>query len=255
MKKLLFIYSILLLTFSNSLLGQTTFLLHGVHVPPKNHANFESQEIEYSSLLAQDFVNSGKLRGWALLKRVSGIGHGQDYKFNYFWVHAFDNIEQMVAHKNSPFWTKFEEKFGFKNSKLKGNGISKSGTYYFMIQDEFSTGPGKYIILNDGKANNVQTAIDLGKETGKIFKKNSKKTGMKGWGVATIIAPQDKHNDSNIFYWDSYDSLEGVMKHLANQAAVSDIPVDMSTKFLNNLPNGFTHRNVTEVIAQTKPKN
>ena len=85
MKKLLFVLSILLLTFSHSLLGQTTFLLHGVHVPPKNHANFESQEIEYSSLLAQDFVNSGKLRGWALLKRVSGIGHGQDYKFNYFY--------------------------------------------------------------------------------------------------------------------------------------------------------------------------
>ena len=30
---------------------------------------------------------------------MSGIGDGQDYKFNYFWVHAFDNIDQMVAHK------------------------------------------------------------------------------------------------------------------------------------------------------------
>ena len=39
-----------------------------------------------------------KCRGWALLKRVQGIGDAEDYKFNYFWVHAFDNIEQMVAH-------------------------------------------------------------------------------------------------------------------------------------------------------------
>ena len=65
-----------------------------------------------------------------------------------------------------------------------------------MIQDEFSTGPGKYIILNDGKVNNIQTAIDLGKETGKIFKKNSKKSGIKGWGVATIIAPPSVQCDA-----------------------------------------------------------
>tara|TARA_X000000950_G_C13744272_1_gene589823 strand:- start:769 stop:888 length:120 start_codon:yes stop_codon:yes gene_type:complete len=39
-----------------------------------------------------------------------------------------------------------------------------------MIQDEFSTDPGKYILLNDGKANNIHTATNLGKETGEIFK-------------------------------------------------------------------------------------
>ena len=131
----------------NNLNAQRTFVLHGVNVPYQNQENFESQEIEYNSKLAQDYVDSGKMRGWALLKRVSGIGDAEDYKFNYFWVHAFDNIEQMVAHKEDPFWGKFEDKFGFKSSKLKGNGISKSGMYHFMTQDEFNTGQGKYIIF------------------------------------------------------------------------------------------------------------
>ena len=252
MKKIYFLLFTFLFIYSNSLFAQRTFILHGVHVPNKNQENFESQEIEYNSKLAQDFVDSGKMRGWALLKRVRGIGDSEDYKFNYFWVHAFDDIEQMVAHAKNPFWGKFEDRFGFKSSKLKGNGISKNGMYHFMTQDEFNTGQGKYIILNDGKVKNIPAAIELGKKTGNIFKKNSKKTGMTGWGVATIIAPQDKHNDSNIFYWDIYDSMEGVMKHMANQGAVLDVPTDMVEKFSSNLPNGFTHRNITEIIIGTK---
>ena len=59
------------------------------------------------------------------MKRVSGIGDGQDYKFNFFWVHAFDNIDQIVAHKNNPFWTKFEEKFGFKIVNSKAMAFQK----------------------------------------------------------------------------------------------------------------------------------
>ena len=75
-------------------------------------------------------------------------------------------------------------------------------------------------------------------------------------GVATIIAPQDKHNDSNIFYWDIYDSLEGVMKHMANQGAVSYLPGDLVEKFLMKIifPDGFSHRNITEIIIGTSPK-
>ena len=176
MKNYNFLLFTLLFISTNILIAQRTFVLHGVNVPYQNQENFESQEIEYNSKLAQDFVDSGKMRGWALLKRVQGIGDAEDYKFNYFWVHAFDNIEQMVAHKENPFWEKFEDKFGFKTNKLKGNGISKSGIYHFMTQDEFNTGQGKFIILNDGKVNDIEAAIELGKKTGKSFKKNSRKT-------------------------------------------------------------------------------
>ena len=114
-------YTFLLLTFLftsiNILNAQRTFVLHGVNVPYQNQQNFESQEIEYNSKLAQDYVDSGKMRGWALLKRVQGIGDAEDYKFNYFWVHAFDNIDQMVAHKENPFWEKFEGKCNIREVK------------------------------------------------------------------------------------------------------------------------------------------
>ena len=39
-----------------------------------------------------------------------------------------------------------------------------------MTQNEFNTGQGKYIILNDGKVNDIQAAIELGIENGKIIK-------------------------------------------------------------------------------------
>ena len=57
----------------------------------------------------------------------------------------------MGAHQNTPLWLKFEDKFGFKPSKIKGNGISKGGTYCFKIYNEFSADQGKYIILTTGK--------------------------------------------------------------------------------------------------------
>ena len=40
-------------------------------------------------------------------------------------------------------------------------------------------------------------------------------------GVATIIAPQDKHNTSNVFYWDIYDTLANAdFKHMAGEKFV-----------------------------------
>ena len=98
--------------------AQGVFYLHGVSVPYKFQENFESNEKEYFSKLAQDYVNSGKMQGWALLKRVPGIGHAQDYNYNYFWVHGFESIDQMVSAQADPFWNKFESKFKNKPSEL-----------------------------------------------------------------------------------------------------------------------------------------
>lgn len=244
-----------LLMFAVNISAQGVFYLHGVSIPQKYQANFESNEKEYFSKLAQDYVNSGKMQGWAVLKRVPRIGHAQDYKFNYFWVHGFESIDQMVSAQADPFWNKFESKFKKKPSELlKESQSERSGTYYFKTYDQFSTGQGKYVILNDGKVKDIQMALDMGKQTGKIFKKNSKKSGMKGWGVATVIAPQDKHNKSNVFYWDIYDTLANAMKHMAGEAAILDIPDEMAGKFYENLPDGFSHRNITEIIIGTTPK-
>ena len=69
--------------FAVNISAQGVFYLHGVRVPYKFQENFESNQKQYFSKLAQDYVNSGKMQGWALLKRVSRVGDSEDYKFNY----------------------------------------------------------------------------------------------------------------------------------------------------------------------------
>ena len=99
------------------------------------------------------------MQGWALLKRVSRVGDSEDYKFNYFWVHGFESIDQMVSAQADPFWNNFESKFKNKPSELlKESQSKKSGIYYFKTYDQFSTGQGKYVILNDGKVKDIQMA-------------------------------------------------------------------------------------------------
>ena len=250
MKRLLFA---LLFLISLSISAQGAFMLHGVNIANDDKEAFESIQVKYLSKLAQDEVNAGRMMGWALLKRVPRIGDASDYKFNYFWVHSFENIEQMVDRK--PFWTNFKNKFGMDRSSLAGYKSKGNGTYYFKSITEFQTGDiGKYVILNDGRPNDLQKALSLSKKAGKIFEKNAKKHGMTGWGVATTIAPQDKHNMSNIFFWDIYDSMKGVMKHLAYESVIAEVPEEMNNEFNENMPEGFMHRNVCEILVATVPK-
>ena len=72
--------------------------------------------------------------------------------------------------------------------------------------------------------------------------------------MATTIVPQDMHNLSNIFFWDVYDSMSGVMKHLAFESVYAEIPISLLEKFDANMPNGFNHRNICEILAFTEPK-
>ena len=250
MKNSLFI---LLVFVSSFLTAQNYFFLHGVKISNQDSKAFESIQIEYLSKLAQDEVNAGRMRGWVLLKRVPGIGDASDYKFNYFWVHSFDNIDQMVNRK--PFWQNFKAKFGIERKSLGSYKINGSGRYFFKTVTQFQTEDvGKYVILNDGRPKNLNTTIELAKEGGKHFEKNAQKHGMTGWGMATTIAPQDMHNLSNVFFWDIYDSMSGIMKHLAFESVYVEVPNELKEKFNDNMPNGFNHRNVCEILAFTNPK-
>ena len=134
MKNSLFI---LLVFVSSFLTAQNYFFLHGVKISNQDSKAFESMQIEYLSKLAQDEVNAGRMRGWVLLKRVPGIGDASDYKFNYFWVHSFDNIDQMVNRK--PFWQNFKAKFGIERKSLGSYKINGSGRYFFKTVTQFQT--------------------------------------------------------------------------------------------------------------------
>ena len=244
---------VLLTLFSCILSAQSIFFLHGVKISNKDSKAFESIEMEYMSKLAQDEVNAGRMRGWALLKRVPGIGDASDYKFNYFWVHSFDNIDQMVDRKL--FWQNFKSKFGIEISSLGPVSWKGNGRYFFKTVTEFQTGDaGKYVILNDGKPESLEKAMELAIKGGEYFEKNAKKHGMTGWGMATTIAPQDMHNESNIFFWDVYDSMSGVMKHMALESVIAEVPNELNEAFSASMPDGFNHRNICEILAVTEPK-
>ncbi|MDA9628571.1 hypothetical protein N9S47_01915 [Flavobacteriaceae bacterium] len=47
---------------------------------------------------------------------------------------------------------------------------------------------------------------------------------------------------------------KNVMKHMENEAAVLNLPNEISSKFLNNLPDGFNHRNIAEFYYWHKTK-
>ena len=92
------------------------------------------------------------------------------------WVHGFESIDQMVSAQADPFWNKFESKFKKKPSELlKESQSKKSGIYYFKTYDQFGTGQGKYVILNDGKVKDIKLALDWEKQTINIFGKRIEK--------------------------------------------------------------------------------
>tara|TARA_B100000941_G_scaffold287950_1_gene264012 strand:- start:984 stop:1742 length:759 start_codon:yes stop_codon:yes gene_type:complete len=249
MKKLILL-SILL--FGISINAQEVFFLHGIKV--ENTENFEQREIQYLSELAQDEVDEGRMVRWILLRKVNSIGNPDESKYNYMWVHRFADIKQMVNRK--PFWQNMEAKFGDVSNFIWGSnvGSSSSGRYFWKIEGEIpQQEPSKYVILNTATPSDVGKVVELTNNiANKYFKKNMKKSGIKGWGVASKIAPvHHKNSPATIFFWDAYNDMEGIMGHLANEAAISDVPESMVNELYTYMPDGWNFREVWEVIAST----
>ena len=238
--------------FSISITAQGVFFLHGVKV--NNTKDFEQREIQYLSQLAQDEVDDGRMVAWILLRKVNSIGNPDESKYNYMWVHRFSDIKQMVNRK--PFWENMEAKFGDVSNFIWGSdvGVTSSGRYFWKIEGEIpQQEPSKYVILNAAVPTDVNKVVELTNNVAnKVFKKNMRKSGIKGWGVATKIAPvHHKNSPATIFFWDAYNDMEGIMGHLANEAAISDIPESSINEIFSYMPNGWYFRSVWEVIAST----
>ena len=89
MKKLI----LFLFLFTISIEAQETFMLQPVVINPADASKFEMIQKKYAKNLAQDAVNEGLLKGWALLRRVNT---GKAQEINYLWVHVFENVEKMA---------------------------------------------------------------------------------------------------------------------------------------------------------------
>ena len=236
--------------------AQGVFFLHGINVPQENASIFEQRETQYLSELAQDEVDADRMAAWILLKRVNSIGNPSDYKYNYIWVHRFKDIKQMVERK--PFWQNMESEFGDISNFIWGDiGATESGRYYWKVEGEIpSEKVSKFVILNGAKPTDIEKLIKTSTEiANKVFKKNMKKSGIKSWGVASKIIPINSNTNPNtILFWDGYDNMEGIMGHLANEAAMSDIPEDMKKEVFSYIPDGWGWRSVWQIIASTSIK-
>ena len=80
------IVSLVVLLATISLTAQQTFVLNPAMVDPDDSENFEMLIKKYGAEMAQDAVKSGLIQGWAVLKRVPGMGKVEDEKNNYLWV-------------------------------------------------------------------------------------------------------------------------------------------------------------------------
>ena len=149
-----------------------------------------------------------------------------------------------------------EAKFGDVSNSIWGSdvGVTSSGRYFWKIEGEIpQQEPSKYVILNAAVPTDVNKVVELSSNVAnKVFKKNMRKSGIKGWGVATKIAPvHHKNSPATIFFWDAYNDMEGIMGHLANEAAMADIPESSINEIFSYMPNGWYFRSVWEVIAST----
>ena len=90
----------------------------------------------------------------------------------------------------------------------------------------------------------------MNQEVEKHFKKNLIKSGMTGWGYATRIAPQNSTNGT-IMFWDVYDNLANVMKHMAGGAALEGLDQELFEKFEKANPDGWLSRLILEYVTGT----
>ena len=245
-------FTILFLLLSFGLFSQEVFYIHTVNVPSENQENFENIMTNYVTELAQDEVSKGTIKAWYLMKRVPNIGENNPDGMNYLWIHVFDNYETMMA--GNEWWNNSTEKYGIEPATLySGFGGETGGFYYWQTEKTLeSDTPGDFVILNFAKPKDLNTIIEVNKDVEKHFKKNLVKSGLVGWGYASRIAPQNS-TSASIMFWDVYDNLTNVMKHMAGGAALEGLDKSLNDKFEKANPDGWINRIILENITGTVP--
>ena len=243
MKRNIF-FSLLMLLSVNFLSAQVV-IFNPVKVQQEDINQFLDVEMNYSKKIAQNAVSNNKLVGWALLQNTN-IGP-DDY--NFIWVNIYPDIE--TAANNKAWWKNSEEVLGLKPDILFSNNSKYKFDRSYTYKMEMSipnTGPAAYVLLNFATPDDIDAVTkEIKKYVIPHFKKKMNENGMVGWGMATKITPQGEDYSSLMFY-DSYDSLANVMKHLAGEGVIKGLPMDKLSKF------SWEMRPIMKVISSTTAK-
>ncbi len=246
MKKLLFV-SFLLSSFC--ILAQQTFVLNPAMVDPEDAENFEMLIEKYGKGMAKDAVDEGIIQGWAVLKRVQGMGKVEDEKINYLWVTIYESPKKYVNRKS---WFNTEKKYGIPGDVLWGGiDIDRYGSFIYKTEKRYDTDlEGKFIIFNWAFPKNLNDAMTLADKISTSFKKDMKKAGMASWGMATRIIPQDS-DLAPLFFWDSYENMEQILDHLMYKAVIKNVDQKLLDQLQEQLPDGWENRVVWEFVSRS----
>lgn len=239
MKKIISIILLLLTININSQIVE----LRPVKVPAEHTEYFENIHTEYSIKTAQDAKDKGKLYGWWVAKRLNT----NEDDFNYLFITVHPSVESLID--NEYWWQNSEEVTGYKPEILykMADLFEFDKQYIYQVEMQIpDAAEAKYIIINFATPDDLNTVLKESKEiVMPHFQKNLIKSGMVGWGVGTKITPQGS-NYSSFATWDSYDSLENMMKHLGGGAAIEGLPLNKLT------PIEWSMRPIFRVITGTK---
>jgi len=217
---------------------------HPVKVNPNQLESFLDIETNYMSKIAQKAQDDGNLMGWRLLQLFNP---GAD-DFNYMFVNIYKDFDAATS-PEANWWTNAEKVVGVKTSILLDvySSLEFDKRYFYEVKQQIAnTKPSDYVILNFARPNDLNIQIEEAKKfVLPHFKKNMKKFGMVGWGLGTKITPQGKEY-SSMMTWDSYDSLENVMKHLGGYGVIEGLPFDKFSEIIE-----WENRYIMKVISST----
>ena len=169
--------------------------------------------------------------------------------YNFMWVNIYKDIKTVV--QKGSWWGNSEEVLGIKPSVLYdyGDNIEADRRYYYEMKLQINgTDAPAFVIFNFTSPSDVDAMINQTKKyVMPHFLKKMKSSGMLGWGLGTKITPQGEEF-SSVMTYDSYDSLENVMLHLAGKSVMEGLPFDKLT------PVDWTMRPVMRVISVTDPR-
>ena len=246
MKKIL---SLCFLLSSLFVVSQQTFVLNPSMVNPEDAENFEMLIKKYGKQMAEDAVNDGLIQGWALLKRVPGMGKVEDEKINYLWVVAYESPKKYV---NRQSWFNTEKKYGIPGEILFGGvDVERYGSFVYKTEKRYDNSlKAKFIIFNWTFPKNINSAMNVADKISSSFQKDMKKEGMASWGMATRIIPQDS-DLAPLFFWDAYENMEQVIDHLMYKAAIKNVDQNLLSQLQEELPDGWDSRIVWEFVSST----
>ena len=192
---------------------------------------------KYAKNLAQDAVNEGLLKGWALLRRVDT---GKAQEINYLWVHVFKMSKKWLIGKLLGGLMKKNMVFHqiFYMVELEGKNY---GNFFYKTEKRYDNNlEAKYVLFNWAFPKNLNSSMALADKISSGFKNSMKKRVWQvgGWQLELFLKTQ---NMPSVF-WDAYETQEQVMNHLMNEAIVGTVDKKLIDQLLQELPNGWDNK-------------